>query len=192
MSVPVFSTHGCRLNAYESAAMAELAAAAGLEVSNGIVVNENLVASDGSTYAIGDCASFPCLYFERQVRLESVPNAVEHGRFVARQICGRSAHYECLPWFWSDQGKLKLQIAGPTTNATEIVTRRDDTGMVSFCFRNEKFLGVECIGRPTDFVWTRKLFAQSRDTTQSELERFDFDLRRLVENQAVSKHQRSA
>ncbi len=105
----------------------ELAAAAGLEVENGIVVDGSLRTSDPDIYALGDCASFPNAHAGTRTRLESVQNATDQARHAARAIVGTSAQlaaepgsrsggesngYSDLPWFWSNQGPLRLQIAG--------------------------------------------------------------------------------
>src|SRR5581483_7711988 len=104
----------------------ELAAAAGLAVANGIVVDAQLATADPLISAIGDCASFPCVHFEGQpARLESVQNAADHARCVADRLVGKPQSYSALPWFWSEQGKLRLQIAGLTTGHDHHVLRGD-------------------------------------------------------------------
>ncbi|HVX53046.1 NAD(P)/FAD-dependent oxidoreductase, partial [Nocardioides sp.] len=87
----------------------ELAEKAGLEVDNGIVVNEYLETSDPAISAIGDCCSFPYAFGERRLRLESVQNATDQARNVARRLTGHREPYAAVPWFWSDQGGMKLQ-----------------------------------------------------------------------------------
>jgi len=102
---------------------AELAGKAGLAVDNGIVVDEHLASRDPSIFAIGDCANFPTPFANGRVRLESVQNAVDQGRCVAAHIAGRPEPYQRAPWFWSDQGDLKLQIVGITMGHDKAVTR---------------------------------------------------------------------
>ena len=93
---------------------AELARDAGLAVDNGIVVDEYLATGAPAISAIGDCANFPTRFAEGRVRLESVQNGVDQARSVAARIAGKPAPYDKVPWFWSDQAELKLQIAGIT------------------------------------------------------------------------------
>ena len=89
-----------------------LARAAGLACDNGFVVDALLAASDPAVSAIGDCAQFPQHSVGQMLRLESVQNATDQARAVARRLTGKPAPYTALPWFWSDQGDLKLQIVG--------------------------------------------------------------------------------
>ena len=101
-----------------------LAAAAGLTIDNGIAVDGHLRTSDSLIFAIGDCASFPhALYGGRRVRLEAWRNALDQGTFVAKVILGASEDYQEVPWFWSDQFELCLQIAGLADGAAQTIAR---------------------------------------------------------------------
>ena len=101
-----------------------LAAAAGLTIDNGIAVDGHLRTSDSLIFAIGDCASFPhALYGGRRVRLEAWRNALDQGTFVAKSILGASEDYQEVPWFWSDQYELCLQIAGLADGAAQTIAR---------------------------------------------------------------------
>ena len=101
-----------------------LAAAAGLTIDNGIAVDGHLRTSDSLIFAIGDCASFPhALYGGRRVRLEAWRNALDQGTFVAKVILGASEDYQEVPWFWSDQYELCLQIAGLADGAAQTIAR---------------------------------------------------------------------
>lgn len=140
---------------------AELASGAGLAVDNGIVVDECLLTADRAIFAIGDCANFPTPYASGRVRLESVQNAVDQGRCVAAHIAGHPERYQKVPWFWSDQGDLKLQIAGITVGHDMAVTRGHpaDGHFSIFCFRGGRLIGVESVNRPADHVVARRLLA---------------------------------
>jgi len=140
---------------------AELARDAGLQVDNGIVVDECLLTSDPAISAIGDCANFPTPFAAGRVRLESVQNAVDQGRCVADRLAGRPGAYQKVPWFWSDQGDLKLQIAGITTGHDTSVLRGDpaDRKFSVFCFRGGRLIGVESVNRTADHVVARRLLA---------------------------------
>ncbi len=102
-----------------------LAASCGLAVDNGVAVDGALRTSDPDIFAIGDCASFPHpLYDGRRIRLEAWRNAQDHGAFVARSMLGAVAPYAAIPWFWSDQHDLCVQIAGLADEGCA-VARRD-------------------------------------------------------------------
>jgi 3-phenylpropionate/trans-cinnamate dioxygenase ferredoxin reductase subunit len=141
---------------------AELAGDAGLAIDNGIVVNEYLQTADTAISAIGDCANFPTRFAAGRVRLESVQNGVDQAREVAAAITGkRAAPYDKVPWFWSDQRDLKLQIAGITAGHDAAVLRGDpDSASFSvFCFAGDRLIGVESVNRPADHIVARRLLA---------------------------------
>ncbi len=141
----------------------ELAEACGLKTANGITVDRFLRTSDPHIYAIGDSARFPSRHAAGEsVRVESVANASDQGRTVAEAILGHAKPFENLPWFWSEQGKLKLQIAGWTQGHDRTVVKGDTaTGLFSvFCFRGQTLAGVECMNRPTDFVAARRAMTE--------------------------------
>jgi 3-phenylpropionate/trans-cinnamate dioxygenase ferredoxin reductase component len=158
---------------------AELAREAGLAVDNGIVVDEYLVTSDPAISAIGDCAYFPTPFAPDRVRLESVQNAVDHGRCVAARLAGRPAISEKVPWFWSDQGDLKLQIAGITAGHDLAVVRGDpaDRNFSVFCFCRGRLIGVESVNRTPDHVAARRLLAGEPGLSPEQAADGDYDLR---------------
>jgi 3-phenylpropionate/trans-cinnamate dioxygenase ferredoxin reductase subunit len=157
----------------------ELAEAAGLEVDDGIVVDEHLTTSDPLISAIGDCAAYPSRHAGKRVRLESVQNAVDHGRCVAARIAGKPAPYTSVPWFWSDQHGCKLQIAGLTAARERAVLRGDvEAGEFSvFCFEGDRLLGVESVNRPADHMAARKLLAGEPAVTPEQAADPSFDLK---------------
>ena len=158
---------------------AELAGEAGLAVDNGIVVDECLVTVDPAILAIGDCANFPTPFAVGRVRLESVQNAVDQGRCVAAHIAGRPAPYDKVPWFWSDQGDLKLQIAGITTGHDASVLRGNpESGHFSvFCYRAGRLIGVESVNQTADHVVARRLLAGDPELTPQRAADDSYDLR---------------
>jgi 3-phenylpropionate/trans-cinnamate dioxygenase ferredoxin reductase subunit len=158
----------------------ELAAAAGLAVANGIVVNAELLTADGNISAIGDCAVFPCHHAAGQpTRLEAVQNAADHARCVADRLVGKPHPYGALPWFWSEQGPLRLQIAGLTGGHDRIVPRGPiESGEFSvFCYKAGALLGVESINRPADHAHARRLLAAGREVSPEQAADASFDLR---------------
>jgi 3-phenylpropionate/trans-cinnamate dioxygenase ferredoxin reductase subunit len=157
-----------------------LAAAAGLAVDNGVVVDELLLTADPNISAIGDCASFPSRHsLKNPVRLEAVQNAADHARCVASRLVGKPHVYEALPWFWSEQGALRLQIAGLTTGFQSVVLRGDyDGGEYSaFCYAGDRLLGIESINKPADHAFARRLLAAGRGVTAEQAADPSFDLR---------------
>lgn len=140
----------------------ELAQAAGLQVGNGIVVDDGLLTSDPAISAIGDVALHPNPYSVMgPVRVESVQNATDQGRCVAARLMGKARPYDSTPWFWSDQGDLKLQIAGLSPGHVTAVVRGDPAaGAFSvFCFVGDRLLAVESVNRGPDHIMARRLLA---------------------------------
>ena len=90
----------------------DLAAAAGLPCQDGVVVDEHGRTADPAIYAAGDCTRFPSRRYGRALRLECVQNAIDQAKAVASAMLGKPQHYDPVPWFWSDQYELKLQMAG--------------------------------------------------------------------------------
>lgn len=155
----------------------ELAAEAGLPVANGILVDGHLRTSDPRIFAIGDCASFPLGGIA--TRLESVQAAVDHARHVARTITGAGQPpYDALPWFWSDQGPLKLQIAGLSTAWDDTHALTDATGTVDtvLAFRDKRLIAVETVNQAGRHMAARKLLAGA-PVMRDRLQGLDWDLR---------------
>ncbi|MGY4501385.1 3-phenylpropionate/trans-cinnamate dioxygenase ferredoxin reductase subunit [Bradyrhizobium sp. GM24.11] len=142
----------------------ELAVAAGLKVDNGIVVDSHLLSSDPSISAIGDCASFPGLSGNRVMRLESVQNAIGQARYVASRLTGSPAPYRTMPWFWSNQGRATLQIAGLAADADNLVVRgvKGDAGFSVFLYKGEQLMAVESVNKPADHMVARRLLSTGR------------------------------
>ena len=160
----------------------ELAAAAGLPVASGIIVDEQLLTSDPDISAIGDCALFASRRFGGSLRLESVQNATDHARCVAARLTGDAKTYDGQPWFWSDQGDDKLQIAGLTTGYDRVVVRGDPAqrSFSAFCYRDGQLVGVESVNRAADHVFGRKILGLDRSITPEQAADLDFDLKAAV------------
>jgi 3-phenylpropionate/trans-cinnamate dioxygenase ferredoxin reductase component len=157
----------------------ELAAEAGLEVASGIIVNEQLLTSDPDISAIGDCALFASPRFGGLLRLESVQNAADHARCVAARLTGDARTYDGQPWFWSDQGPDKLQIAGLTTGYDRVVVRGDagQGSFSAFCYKAGQLVGVESVNRASDHVFGRKILGLNRSITPEQAADISFDLK---------------
>lgn len=140
----------------------ELASDAGLDVDNGIRVNAFGQTNDPDIYAIGDCANLPNSFAEQgRVRLESVQNAIDQAKHAALSILGRPKPYDEVPWFWSDQFDLKLQIAGLSSSQDEIVLRGDLTSrsFAAFHLRNGTITAVEAVNAAPEYMMGRRLIA---------------------------------
>jgi 3-phenylpropionate/trans-cinnamate dioxygenase ferredoxin reductase subunit len=148
----------------------ELAGSAGLAISNGIAVDELLRTSDENIFAIGDCAEYPHAQARCRVRLESVQNAVDHAAAVARTIAGKPSPYTAVPWFWSDQFDIRLQMAGLSANFDQTVIRgmMESRKFSVFYFRNRQLLGIDSINRPADHMAARKLIAAGKSVTPEQ------------------------
>jgi len=157
----------------------KLAAAAGLAVDNGIVVDSAMTSSDPDISAIGDCAAHPNVFAGRRIRLESVQNASDQARVVAKKLAGKPANYDALPWFWSDQGDLKLQIAGLIEGCDTFVTRGDPAArnFSVFGFSAGKLRVVESVNRAADHMIARRLIAAGTPLTPQEAAEAAFDLK---------------
>jgi 3-phenylpropionate/trans-cinnamate dioxygenase ferredoxin reductase component len=157
----------------------ELAAEAGLPVAAGIIVNEQLLTADPDISAIGDCALFESPRFGGSLRLESVQNATDHARCVAARLTGDDKTYDGLPWFWSDQGDDKLQIAGLTTGYDHVVVRGDRAArsFSAFCYKTGRLVGIESVNRAADHVFGRKILGMNRSIEPAEAADLSFDLK---------------
>ncbi|WP_411722245.1 NAD(P)/FAD-dependent oxidoreductase [Mycetocola sp.] len=152
----------------------DLAEQLGLDVDNGIVVDRYAVASDGTTVAVGDCANMPnpvpgSAPGER-IRLESVNNAVEQAKVAAYSLTGRREEYAGIPWFWSNQADLKLQIAGLCTGHDQTVTRRDDERgkFTVLYYRAGRIIAADCVNAPLDFMAVKSALASGRNIPAAE------------------------
>ena len=159
-----------------------LARAAGLTCDNGIVVDADLVASDPAVSAIGDCAQFPQHSVGLMLRLESVQNATDQARAVARRLVGKPEPYAALPWFWSDQGDLKLQIAGLSHGVDRWVLRGDPKAraFAAFGFRGDKLAAVETVNRGAEHMAARRIIGGGLPINPDEAGDLGFDLRKLA------------
>jgi 3-phenylpropionate/trans-cinnamate dioxygenase ferredoxin reductase subunit len=140
----------------------ELAHAAGLDCSNGVVVDLDARTSDPSIFAIGDVTWRPLPLYGRPFRLESVPNALEQARHAAAAICGRPAPAPETPWFWSDQYDLKLQIAGLTFDPDTVVLRgeMEAARFAVFHLKQGVLVAVEAVNSPAEFMGGKLLIGR--------------------------------
>ncbi|MET7896553.1 NAD(P)/FAD-dependent oxidoreductase [Streptomyces mirabilis] len=168
----------------------ELAESMGLSCDRGIVVDAFSRASDGTTLAIGDCAVVPdptpAARSGARLRMESVDNAVQQAKAAAATILGERRPYAGMPWFWSDQGNLKLQIAG-VREATDLAVARgfgDPTKLVVGHYRDDRLVAAEAVNAPADFMALRKALANGVDIAPSALADPGVPLKTLIQERA--------
>ena len=149
----------------------ELATSAGLDVDNGIVVDAGCRTEDNNIFAVGDCTSHPNGIYGRRIRLESVHNAVEQAKTAAANICGEDVQYSQVPWFWSDQYDIKLQIAGLSEGYDEVVVRGDPATRSFSCLylRGGVLIACDAVNAPRDFVQSKALIAARMSVAPEQL-----------------------
>jgi len=140
----------------------EPASSAGLTCENGIRVDEFARTGDKAIVAAGDCTNHPSLLYGRRVRLESVQNAIDQAKIAAASLLGEDQPYETVPWFWSDQYDLKLQIAGLSQDHDRVVMRGepDSSGFAAFYLRDGKLQAVDAVNSPKNFMLGKRLIMQ--------------------------------
>ncbi|GEO99857.1 oxidoreductase [Methylobacterium haplocladii] len=163
----------------------ELAERAGLPVRDGIEIDPFLATTDPAISAIGDCVRFPTRFAAGmsrgdRVRIESVQNAIDQGRCLAARLAGRPAAYDAVPWFWSDQGRYKLQIAGLSEPDDGAVIRGSGEAFSVFRFRDGRLCAVESVNRGADHMAARRILTLGRGLTPAQAADPAFDLKALA------------
>ena len=145
----------------------ELAEAAGIHCDNGIVVDDHCLTSDPSVYAAGDCTNHPNPLLDRRLRLESVPNAMDQARVSTANMLGDDKVYAAIPWFWSDQYELKLQMVGISADGDTQVLRGDmDTNQFAvFYLKDGKVVAADAVNSPKEFMLCKQLVGKAADPT---------------------------
>ena len=146
----------------------ELAQAAGLDCDNGVVVDEYTRTADPNIHAVGDCTNHPNPLLGRRLRLESVPNAMEQSRVAATNLAGQSKAYANVPWFWSDQYDLKLQMVGFSTEAEHHVVRGNPATrqFAIFYFDGDILTAADAVNSAREFMAARQLVGKRLDAGQ--------------------------
>lgn len=158
----------------------ELAAEAGLACDNGIVVDERCATGDSAIFAAGDCTNHPNKLLDRRLRLESVPNAMEQSRVAASNLTGGDKKYASIPWFWSDQYDLKLQMVGFSSDADESITRGvpETHEFAMFHYKSGKIIAAEAVNSPREFLVAKQLIGKFIDP--NTLSNPEVDLKSLI------------
>jgi len=138
-----------------------LAAAAGLPCDDGVLVDHQARTEDHRIYAIGDVARFHSKRYGRSLRLESVQNAIDQAKAAAQAICGQDVDYDPVPWFWSDQYEVKLQITGLIEGADDMVRRGDpeEGKFALFHLRNGVLVACEAINSAPEYMAAQRMIA---------------------------------
>jgi 3-phenylpropionate/trans-cinnamate dioxygenase ferredoxin reductase subunit len=162
-----------------------LARAAGLACVDGIVVDLQARTSDPQVFAIGDVTRRPLPLYGRMARLESVPNAIEQARQAACAIAGRPAPPPDVPWQWSDQYALKIQIAGYPYDADDVVVRGSPDGesLALFHFSGERLVAVEAVNAPAEFMAGRQLIGRGAGVDKARLADPSLTMKQVMNNQ---------
>jgi 3-phenylpropionate/trans-cinnamate dioxygenase ferredoxin reductase subunit len=150
----------------------ELAETAELKTSNGILVDGNCLTNDPDIVAAGDCTSHFNAFYDRQLRLECVQNAMDQAKAAAATLCGKPNQYNALPWFWSDQYDLKLQIAGLSNDFDELVLRGDpESGrkIAAFYYRSGKVIAVDAVNSPQEFMIGKQIISRELEVDKRKL-----------------------
>lgn len=139
-----------------------LAEEAGIIVDSAICVDEYCRTNDVHIYAAGDCTTHPSQVYQRKLWLESVQNANDQARAAAANICGRALVYDAVPWFWSDQYSIKLQMVGLNSGYDELVLRGTTDGGVDasfalFYLKEGRLIAADCVARPKEFMVSKQL-----------------------------------
>jgi 3-phenylpropionate/trans-cinnamate dioxygenase ferredoxin reductase component len=143
----------------------ELADVAGVDCDNGIVVDDHCRTSMQDIFAIGDCCNHPNPILDRRLRLESVPNAMEQARVAVANMLGDDKVYAAVPWFWSDQYELKLQMVGFSADGDTQVVRGDmETNQFAvFYLKNNAVVAVDAVNSPKEFMICKQLYGKVVD-----------------------------
>jgi 3-phenylpropionate/trans-cinnamate dioxygenase ferredoxin reductase subunit len=158
----------------------ELAEAAGLTIDNGIAVDEFATTNDADIVAAGDCTNHYNPIYQRKLRLESVQNATDQAKIAAKSICGKPEAYSALPWFWSDQYDLKLQIAGLSQGFDEVIIRGDSAqgrSFAAFYFCEGRFIAVDAINRPKEFMMSKRALTAGQNVDPLKLPDDSIDIK---------------
>lgn len=160
----------------------KLALDAGLDVDNGIVVDEFCSTSDKNIFSAGDCTFHPNAFYQKNIRLESVHNAIEQGKTVASSILGQKKAYDQIPWFWSDQYDLKLQIAGLFGDYNDLIVRGDinKRSFAIFYMNNENMIASDCINRPAEHMMSRKIISERIIIDKLKLEDDSIPIKEII------------
>ena len=160
----------------------DLAEKAGIETNNGIVVNEFCITSDSNIFSAGDCTLHPSAFYKRDIRLESVHNAIEQGKTVASSIMGEFIPYNQIPWFWSDQYDLKFQIAGLNTDYDEHIVRGqpENNSFSVFYFKDGNMISSDCVNSAPEHMMSRRFIFNKTEVDLEKLQNKEIPIKEVI------------
>lgn len=166
----------------------QLAQTAGLACDNGILINEYCQTNVDNIFAAGDCSNFYHPHYQRRLRLESVQNAVDQAKTIASFIGGQPKAYNAIPWFWSSQYDLKLQIAGLSQGYDQLVVRgnTDGNSLAFYYLKENRVIACDAINSPADFMTGKKLIAQKVPVSGADLADPAVPLKSLLNREAAA------
>lgn len=140
----------------------QLAADAGLDTDNGVLVDGAAQTSDPDIYAVGDCTRFYSGRYSRSVRMESVQNAIDQAKIAAQALLGQDVDYDPLPWFWSDQYEIKLQIAGLSEGYDKTIVVGDPAAKKFYVayLKENALIAVDSINSPRSHMMARRVIGE--------------------------------
>ena len=161
----------------------ELAKNSGLKCDNGILVGDNGQTSDCHIFAVGDCSNHSNNIYNRRLRLESVHNAVAQAKTIAASIAGSHEPYQEVPWFWSNQYNIKLQIAGISQNYDHSVIRGypGEEKFAVFYQKEKRLIAVDAINSPKEFMVGKKWIKSQAKISLGLIQNMDVDLKTIGE-----------
>ena len=157
-----------------------LAKESGLQIDNGIKVDNRTQTLDEHIYAIGDCTNHFNFHYKKNIRLESVQNAVDQAKVAAKNICRKEAQHDTVPWFWSDQYDVKLQMVGLSSGYNEVLLRNKENDNTSFSiwyFKDEELLAVDAVNSPKAYVLGSKFIKGHKRINKSILKNTEIPLK---------------
>ena len=155
-----------------------IAGNAGLLVDNGIVVNENCRTNDPKIFAAGDCVSFP--FNDSLIRLESVGNAIEQSEIAAENVLGNKLEYQPIPWFWSDQYNVKLQIVGLNNGYDRVFHRIDKDKNSFWYYKKDKLISVDAFNDPRSYMVGKKFLEMKINPNPKDIISTKIDLKNFL------------
>ena len=155
-----------------------IAGNAGLLIDNGIVVNENCRTNDPKIFAAGDCVSFP--FNDSLIRLESVGNAIEQSEIAAENVLGNKLAYQPIPWFWSDQYNLKLQIVGLNNGYDRVFHRIDKDKNSFWYYKKDKLISIDAFNDPRSFMVGKKFLEMKINPNPKDIISTKIDLKNFL------------
>ncbi|GAL80587.1 ferredoxin reductase [Algibacter lectus] len=149
----------------------ELAQNAGIVIENGIKVDETAKTNDPDIYAIGDCTYHYNPHYKYHLRLESVQNAVDQAKTAAKAICEQEVVYDTIPWFWSDQFDVKLQIVGLSKGYNQIIIRQEEAknSFSTWYFKDDELLAVDAVNFAKAYVLGTKFIKSKQKLDKSKI-----------------------